>query len=513
MSAARASDPPTPDQSAIVDRRAVNATLPDRAGTPWLPVLGIAVAVVAGLLLLAQAYGFHRDELYFVVTGRHPALGYADQPPIAPLLAAAAVGLLGLEPFALRLLPAIIVGACVVIVAAITREVGGSRRAQGIAGIVLAVSGYLAAGHLGVTATYDLGFWAVILWLATRLLRGADPRLWLVVGAVAGLGLLNKHLVLFLVGGLFVGLAIHRRDVLRSSWPWLGALVALAIWSPNLAWQAAHGFPQLAMAGSISSEGLENRVMLMPELLLLAGPLLFPVSALGLWRLVRQPAMRPFRALGTAFLAILSVVLLAGGKSYYVAGALPGLMAAGAIGVDGWLARASWRIPTFAAATAGSLVLVALLTLPVLPAATLAGSPIPDLYPENAEQVGWPELVDTVRGVVTSLPPGARDHAVILTANYGEQGALELLGPGLPPAYSGHNSLADYGPPPDDHDVVILVGWWSTPWWSGMLGGCDRVATIDNAAGMPNQEQGAGVAVCTTLRPWSAIWERFRHLD
>ena len=501
------------DPSAAANQDEADGSRGGLANLPWLPVLGVAVAVVAGLLVLAPAYGFHRDELYFIVTGRHPALGYVDQPPVTPLLSAAAVGLLGLEPFAVRLLPALIVGACVVLVAAIAREMGGSRRAQVVAALVLGVSGFLAAGHLGVTATYDLGFWAVILWLATRLLRGADPRLWLAVGAVAGLGLLNKHLVLFLIGGLFVGLAVHRRDVLRTRWPWLGALVALLIWSPNLAWQAAHGFPQLAMAGGIAGNGLENRVMLLPQLLLLAGPLLFPVSILGLWRLARNPAMHPFRALGTAFLAILAVVLLSGGKSYYVAGALPVLMAAGAIGVDAWLERGRSRIPVFGAATAGSLAVVALLTLPVLPAATLAATPIPDLYPENAEQVGWPELVETVRGAVAALPPEMRARAVILTGNYGEQGALELLGDGLPAAYSGHNSLADYGPPPDDHDVVILVGWWSNPWWSGMLGGCERVATIDNAAGMPNQEQGAGVAVCTTLRPWSVIWDRFRHTN
>jgi 4-amino-4-deoxy-L-arabinose transferase-like glycosyltransferase len=477
------------------------------------PVIALAALTVVALLALGQAYGFHRDELYFIVAGRHPALGYADQPPITPLLSAGAVALLGLEPFALRILPAIAVGACVVLAAAIAREMGGSRRAQVLAALTLAASGYLAAGHIGVTATYDLVAWAVVLWLTTRLLGGGDRRLWLLVGVVAGIGLLNKHLVLFLVGGIFVGLAANRRDLLRSPWPWLGAAVALLIWSPNLAWQAANGFPQLAMARSIGGDGLENRLMLLPELLLLAGPLLFPVSMLGLWRLLRDPRLRPFRPLGTAFLAILAVVLVAGGKSYYVAGALPVLMAAGAIGIDGWLRASRPRLASLGLATAGSLALVAVLTLPVLPAASLAGTPIPDLYPENAEQVGWPELVGTVRSVVDALPAGERERAVILTANYGEQGALELLGGDLPPAYSGHNSLWDWGPLPDDHDVVVLVGWWSQPWYSGLLGSCERVATIDNAAGMPNQEQGAGVAVCTTVQPWSRTWPRFRHLD
>ena len=205
---------------------------------------------------------------------------------------------MGLQPYALRILPALVVGACVVLAAAIAREMGGTRRAQLLSAVTLASSGYLAAGHLGVTAVYDLGCWALVLWLVTRLLRGADPRLWLAVGLVAGVGLQNKHLVLFLVGGLFVGLVVHRRDLLRSRWPWIAAVIALLIWAPNLAWQAANGFPQLEMARRIGGGNDENRVMLIPELLLLSGPLLFPVSILGLWRLLRDPGMAPFRALG-----------------------------------------------------------------------------------------------------------------------------------------------------------------------------------------------------------------------
>lgn len=486
---------------------------PVRAPFAVQGVVAIAVIAVLGLLALSQAYGFHRDELYFIVAGRHPDLGYVDQPPIAPLLSAAAVAVLGLEPYALRILPALTVGACILLVAAIAREMGGTSRAQLLAALTLAVSGYLAAGHIGVTATYDLGFWALILWLATRLLRGADPRLWLVIGAVAGVGLLNKHLVLFLAGGLFVGLVVHRRDLLRSRWPWLGAVLALLIWSPNLGWQIANGLPQLEMARRIGGDGVENRVMLLPELLLLAGPLLFPVSVIGLWTLMRDPGLAPFRALGTSFLAILAVVLATGGKSYYVAGALPALMAAGAIAVDRWLVRGRWRPAVFAAAAVGSFALLAVLTLPVLPAPTLATTPIPDLYGENAEQVGWPELVSSVRTVADALPADQRSRAVILTANYGEHGALELLGEGLPPVYSGHNATWAWGPPPDDRDVVILVGWWGEPGTSTRFGACSTKATIDNAAAMPNEERGAPVAVCSTLRPWSQMWDELRHLD
>ena len=200
-----------------------------------LPVLAIAGAMLVALLVMAPAYGFHRDELYFIVAGRHPALGYDDQPPLTPLLSAAAVAVFGLEPWALRILPALSVAVVAVLAAATARELGGRSRSQVLAALVVAVSGYLAAGHLGVTATYDLLAWAAVLWLASRILAGGDPRLWLAVGAVAGLGLWNKHLVLFLGFGLAVGLLVHRRDQLRTPWPWAGGLLALVIWLPNLA--------------------------------------------------------------------------------------------------------------------------------------------------------------------------------------------------------------------------------------------------------------------------------------
>jgi hypothetical protein len=155
-----------------------------------------------------------------------------------------------------------------------------------------------------------------------------------------------------------------------------------------------------------------------------------------------------------------------------------------------------------------------MLTLPVLPAETLADTPIPDLYAENAEQVGWPELVATVESAVSELPPDQRARAAILTANYGEAGALELLGSDLPPVYSGHNSYWSFGAPPDALDVGVLVGWWSPEYRIALYATCRQAATIGNAVDMPNEENGAGVFVCTEPRaPWSVMWPGVHHLD
>jgi 4-amino-4-deoxy-L-arabinose transferase-like glycosyltransferase len=486
---------------------------------PRGPVLVIAGLVVLGLLLLSPLYGFHRDELYFIVAGQHPAWGYDDQGPLTPILSAAAVALLGLSPTAVRVLPALAIGACVVITALLARDLGGTRRAQVIAAGVVAVSGYLAAGHLDSTTTFDLLAWSVVLWLTTRLLHGADPRLWVLVGVTVGIGLENKFILLFLGASLIGGLLLTRRwDVLRSRWAWAGLAIAVAIWAPNLAWQAANGFPQLQMAGRIGGSA-DNRVKVIPELLLLAGPALFPVAIAGEWRLLRDEASRPWRSMGVAVLLLLALVLVTGGKSYYAAGIFPPLMAAGAISLDHWLRRgAGSPVRPAVALTAGGLsfAVVAVLVLPVLPSEALAASPIPGIYAESAEQLGWPQLVSTVATTADALPADQRARAVILTDNYGEAGALELLGADLPPVYSGHNAYSRWGPPPDGRTVAIVVTHATTAdfgtYWG--LGACTRVAAVDNGLGLDNQEQGVGVWLCPRVsKPWLVAWPSIRHLD
>ncbi|MGH2465077.1 MAG: hypothetical protein ACRDGI_06420, partial [Candidatus Limnocylindrales bacterium] len=91
---------------------------------PW-PVLVVAGLMVVALLAVSGAYGFHGDEMYYVVAGQHPAFGYVDQPPLTPLLSAASVAILGVSPTAVRVLPALEMALIVVLVALTARDLGG----------------------------------------------------------------------------------------------------------------------------------------------------------------------------------------------------------------------------------------------------------------------------------------------------------------------------------------------------------------------------------------------------
>ncbi|HEY7941562.1 MAG TPA: glycosyltransferase family 39 protein [Candidatus Limnocylindrales bacterium] len=483
---------------------------------PW-PVLAVASLMVALLLALSGAYGFHGDEMYYVVAGQHPALGYVDQPPLTPLLSAASVALLGVSPTAIRLLPALEMALIVILTALIARDLGGSRRAQVVAAVTAALSGYLGAGHLDTTTDPDLLAWAIVLWLAVKLLAGGDRRLWLVLGVVTGIGLENKDTLLFLGAGLAVGLVLARRwDVVRSPWAWAAIGIALLLWAPNLAWQAAYGWPQLTMAQAISSYAGDNRAQFVPLLWLFSGPLLFPVSAAGLAWILRANAAAPWRAIGIAALVALVLVYVSGGKAYYVLGSVPVFMAAGAILADRWLARGHIRVKagSLAAAAALSGALIALLTLPILPLATFAQSGLAAAVPDTANEIGWPQFVATVEGVVAALPADEQAHAVILTNDYSEASPLVLLGSRLPPVYSGHNGYWSWGPPPADRTVVVHVGDWRPTDYTDYFTGCRDVAHIDNGLGIQNGEQGVAVTVCTGLRaPWTVMWPALRTIS
>jgi hypothetical protein len=208
---------------------------------------------------------------------------------------------------------------------------------------------------------------------------------------------------------------------------------------------------------------------------------------------------------------ILAVVfMVTGGKPYYLAGLLPALLGAGAVGVDGWLARG--RVTARTAALAGAIALSAvidgIISLPILPARD-AGAVVA-VNGDVGETIGWPAFSRAVADVHRGLPP----RAVILTENYGEAGAIDRYGPGLglPGAYSGHNAYGYWGPPPDGAAPVVVIGLDSGE-RDEFLRDCHPTARIDNGVGIDNDEQGTEIYVCAgPRRPWSAEWEELRHL-
>ena len=487
-----------------------------RPAIAWRAVVPVALAQLVVLLAYANGYGYHRDELYFRVAARHPSVAYEDQGALTPLLGRLSEGLFGETPRGLRVFSAVLAALVVVVVASIARELGARAVGQFVAAVAAAGSAYLlAVGHLLTTTTLDALVWATALLIVVRILAGGDERLWLAVGVAFAVGLENKEIPLLLALALTVGLALDRRlvAIVRSRWLWAGLVVAIVGWVPYLAWQARHGWPQLELAGDIRhDEAGESRTTLIPLQLLLLGPVLLPVLALGLWGLLRDAALRPWRSLGYSYLALLVIVFVTGGKPYYTAPFLLFLLAPGARLLERWLATPR-RWVLLASALVVSALVSAIVVLPVLPADRIGGTPIAYLNEDAVETIGWPELVRTVAGVYDGLTLAERRTAVIFAGNYGEAGAIDRFGGalGLPRAYSAHNAFARFGIPPASNGPVIVLGYHDP---SVDFSDCRRAATIENRAGVDNEEQGGSVFVCAKPRvPWPRLWDEINHLD
>jgi 4-amino-4-deoxy-L-arabinose transferase-like glycosyltransferase len=482
----------------------------------WRPLVLVSAAFAVLLLVGSIGYGYHRDELYFLVLGHHPAAGYVDQPPLVPLVDGLVARVTG-SLVALRL-PATLAGAGVVLLTGlIARELGGDRRAQVLAAASAACGAIVLAGsHLATTTALDVLWWATASWLTVRALVRGGPH-WLLVGAVVGVALETKLLIGLLVTGLLVGLAtVGPREPLRDPWLWAAALVALVLWVPNLWWQVANGLPQLDMAGAIaagSSSGTSDPRWLVPAMqLVLVSPTLVPVWVAGLVRLARHPGLRPWRAFAVAYAVVLLLVILSGGKGYYVAGLYPVLLAAGAPAVVAWLSRRA-RVARWSAVAAMlglSLVVNVTLFLPVVPADRLQGTPVQAVNYDAGEQVGWPELAEVV-GTAYAAAVEDDPRTVVLAGNYGEAGAVDRYQPDIP-VYSGHNSLYPLGPPPSSTSTVIALGYPEkqlSEWFSEV----DRVGTVQNDAGVENDEWGRPVYLCRDpTDSWATLWPLMRNL-
>jgi hypothetical protein len=351
----------------------------------------------------------------------------------------------------------------------------------------------------------------------TKLLKGGDPRLWVLVGIGFGVGMLNKQTILMLAVSLFIGILAGRRlDILRSWWVPLGAVLAAAIAAPNLAWQAANHWPQLEMAGAIRQENPQFplSITMIAFLVLTANPVIAPLWIGGLVHLLRSPSRVDLRPIGWTAVAAFAVLVVAGGQFYYPAPVLIPLMAAGAVAAQKRfrLDEGKRHLRTIGVVVASGII-GAPIVLPILPLPALAGSPVGDVNPDALETVGWPELVETVASVYAGLPPEDRARTTLFTGNYGEAGAIERFGPafGLPKPSSGHNNYWIWGPPADEKDLVIAVGV-SESTVESFCRDTRLAARVRSPEGIDNDENGAPVWVCDQMRTsWSEVWPSLRH--
>lgn len=440
---------------------------------PW-----IAAAVVFPVHAAGNAhYGYFRDELYFIICGFHPQFGYVDQPPIVPLLSAG-TQLFGHSLFLLRLMPALFAAAGAYTTCLLVVEFGGGAFAQVLATIVFLFTGVLMSFGMKVsTDTVGLWTWPLLALLLVRIAKGADRRLWLAAGLVAGLTIESKYSVVFLIIALGAGLLITpERRILFDRWCAAGLGVAALVALPNFLWQWHYGFPmiELLQAGQNGKNLIAGPALFLAQQLIITNVFVWPEWAIGFIWLLLAPR---FRFLGIAYAVLIAEMIVFHGKHYYPADVYPMLIAAGAVPIERWTrgnAIARGVVLTYALVL--GLVFVPF-ALPVLPestfvsyqawignalhisrsvTATEAGRETAALPGDWADMHGWPELAAAVKRTYEHLSPNERSRAVVFAGNYGEAAAVEFFDPGIP-VISEHNQYYLWGTRGYDGSVLIQV--------------------------------------------------------
>ena len=482
----------------------------------------VAAIVAVGALVHATVmarYGFHRDEFYYIETGRRLAWGYVDQPPVTPLLARVAAALPGSDLLALRALAILAAAACVVMVSLLAREFGGGRRAQVIAAAIAAAApAFVGPSFLfGTTITDDVAWCAVFL-LVTRALRTGRTTSWLAAGVAAGIGLENKRTLAVLLVGIAVGLAVTRREVLRDRGPWLAAAVAAVLLAPNVIWDASNGWSTFAFTKVLADKigGPLGEIGQLAQVPLVVGLLVLPFVVVGIRWLWTDPDGRPHRWTLVCAGVVLVLFAIGLGKVYYPVPAVAPLFAAGAVAVE----RRAWRNGVIVALLVPSWLTTMFVALPFVP--VTVASHVPGLKDLAVESYGWPEFTDQVAAAARALPPADRANLVVFAGSYGETGALRRYGParGLTaPIRSGHNAYGDWGPqlsgsPPPTVLCIELRGaerYLHRGWRDVQV-----VARIRIPHHPSNEETRFGATIYTCRSPlgsWNQIWPRLTHLD
>ena len=425
-------------------------------------------------------YGYFIDEFYYIACSKHLAFGYVDHPPLSIVLLAASRWLVGDSIPAMRFLPALGVAANVFLCGVITSRLGGTRAAIIIAPLATMVMPvYLLMGSFYSMNAFEPLIWTAILYFVIRLVQEGNNRYWLAIGLLMGAGLEMKHTMVLYGIALILGMLLtNARRYLWNSWFLWGMLSCFLLLLPNLLWQYLHGFPSIEFYRNamVNKNIPRTPFSVILDQVVFANPFALPLLVAGLLYYFFSKEGAKYRFLAWTYLLLVVMMVFSGSsRPDRIAAMYTVLFAGGAVAI------AKIRLPSARKLAAVSMVVVlvvggmAVLPIftPVLPPALVKqylstlgisfdlengkmNEPLPQWL---ADRLGWHELAADVARVYHALPAEEQNNAIIVSANYGEAGALEFYGPefGLPSVYATHNTYYLWGPPSDSVKTYIGV--------------------------------------------------------
>lgn len=450
----------------------------------YINLILLFVTVKLGIHFIANSnYGFHADELLYLAMADHMAWGYNEVSPFIAGISWLSVNWFGDSVFAMRILPTLFGSLTVLMTGLFVIEMGGKRFAITLAcmGVLISPS-FLASDYFLQPVVFDQFFWSLSAFLVFKYSQTLNGRYLLWLGAAAGLGMLTKYSIALFLFALIAGLLLTRQRRLLLNRTWLFAIaIAFLIFLPNMIWQFVHGLPLLKHLQDIQESSMSaiDPAGFLLQLVFAHGAALSIWSA-GLLYLFLSSEDKSFRFLAIAFVCVILLLLVFGGKFYYSFGAFPVLFAAGGKCWDLILKRTGKTVKRlFIAVMVVPALIILPAVVPILPfglhlryfdlmlkhtairfPVTWEDKQVHATTQFYADMLGWKELAMKTANAYYSIPPADRAKTLIFASNYGEAGAVHHYGKqyALPGVISLNSSFARWVPQETEPDYLVYIG-------------------------------------------------------
>ncbi len=441
-------------------------------------VFFIAIFNVAIHLLVIGNLEYHRDELLYFSLGEHPAFGFATVPPMIGWLAWLLQNIFGHGLFAVRILPALMSGVMIWLIALIARDLGGSYYSMILSAVGFTITGFgLRSFSLFMPVFLDVFFWTLVLFFLIRYINSGKEKYLLYFGVAAGFSILNKYLIGVLFAGLLVIIPFTRyRIVFTKKMFWSGIAAGVLICFPNIIWQIMNKLPVINHMAELKRTQLVNvdRATFLAEQLMM-GAFASVLTIAGLFFVLFDRKGIKYRFLGILVIFVFVVLMLLRGKSYYTIGIFPFLIASGAVSFDNRLKRKWSRILL--------PVMLVVLTIPGVPvglpvyksdglvkyfhiletkygiviARRFEDNSIHSLPQDYADMLGWQELTSITDKAFRMIKD--KKASFIYCENYGQAGAITIIGKKyqLPEPVSFNESFRYWIPRSFNPDITSFI--------------------------------------------------------
>jgi len=426
------------------------------------------------------SYGIFRDELYYIACANRLDFGYVDHPPLSIAVLAFWKFLFGDSMFVIRLVPAIVSSATIFMIGLFTARLGGGKIAVLISTVVLMLTPvFLGMSTIYSMNVFDYFFWITSAYIFLRIIREEDKKLWIILGVVLGLGLLNKTSMSWLCAGIFVGILLTPlRKELKTKYPYIAAAIALIIFSPFIIWNFTHDFAHLEFMRNAASRkyGELTPVSFILDQILILNPGSVLLWLSGIFFFFFSKTGKKYRAPGYIWLtAFVILVINWHSKGEYITAGYQILFAGGAVMLEKWslVRHREWIKYVVVAPLILTGILLIPFARPLLPPEKFleyqdfiglkapvnegVETALPQFY---SDMFGWEKMAKKVSDVYLTIPEKERKTTIVYCNNYGKAGAIEYYSKKYPrpKVVCPHNNYWYWWDEVKNPTTIIILG-------------------------------------------------------